>query len=53
LWRKGEALRPVEQVWRLSLQPLLEQYLSGLETAARDTELERLRQAFLVAPESE
>lgn len=53
LWRKGEALRPVEKVWRLSLQPLLEQYLSGLETAARDAELGRLRQAFMVAPESE
>ncbi len=53
LWRNREALRPVEQVWRLSLQPLLEQYIYGLETSARDAELERLRRAFLIAPESE
>lgn len=53
LWRRGEALPPVERVWRLSLQPLLEQYLSGLETAARDAELAKLRRVFLVTPESE
>jgi 5-methylcytosine-specific restriction protein B len=53
LWRKREAQRPVEQVWRLSLRPLLNEYLSGLETASREAELERLGQAFLVPPESE
>jgi 5-methylcytosine-specific restriction protein B len=53
LWRKREALRPVEQVWRLSLRPLLHEYLSGLETASREAELERLGQAFLVPSESE
>ncbi len=53
LWRKREALRPVEQVWRLSLRPLLNEYLSGLETTSRDAELKRLGQAFLVPPESE
>jgi 5-methylcytosine-specific restriction protein B len=53
LWKKKEALRPVEQVWRLSLRPLLHEYLSGLETASRETELQRLGQSFLVPAESE
>jgi 5-methylcytosine-specific restriction protein B len=53
LWRKKEALRPVEQVWRLSLRPLLHEYLSGLETSSRESELERLGQAFLVPAEPE
>lgn len=53
LWRKKEALRPVEQVWRLSLRPLLHEYLSGLETASRELELERLGRAFLVPAEVE
>ena len=53
LWRRKEALRPVEQVWRLSLRPLLHEYLSGLDTASREAELERLGRAFLVPPDSE
>lgn len=48
LWnRKGEALEPVMQVWSLSLRPLLEQYLAGLDAAARNTELDRLSTVFL------
>lgn len=48
LWnRKGEALEPVELVWKLSLRPLLEQYLAGQEAAARNTELERLSKSLL------
>lgn len=48
LWRKKEALRPIEQVWRLSLRPLLHEYLSGLEATARESELNRLGNVFLV-----
>jgi 5-methylcytosine-specific restriction protein B len=48
LWnRKGEATEPVRRVWRLSLRPLLEQYLSGLDTATRVKELADLEVAFL------
>jgi 5-methylcytosine-specific restriction protein B len=48
LWgKKGEALNPVLQVWKLSLCPLLEQYLAGLDANARKTELARLEKVFL------
>lgn len=48
LWsRKGEALEPVVQVWNLSLRPLLEQYLAGLDASARNTELDRLSTVLL------
>lgn len=48
LWnRKGEALEPVLQVWNLSLRPLLEQYLAGLDATARNAELERLSNVLL------
>lgn len=48
LWNgKGEALEPVVQVWNLSLRPLLEQYLAGLDATARNAELERLSKVFL------
>ncbi len=53
LWRRREALRPVEQVWKLSLRPLLHEYLSGLETALREAELERLGKIFIASSESE
>ena len=37
LWNKrGEALEPVAQVWRVSVRPLLEQYLAGLDATARN-----------------
>ncbi|TLS78272.1 AAA family ATPase [Mariprofundus erugo] len=48
LWnRRGEALEPVIQVWNLSIRPLLEQYLAGLDANARNTELDRLAKKFL------
>ncbi len=48
LWnRRGEALEPVVQVWNLSLRPLLEQYLTGLDATARNAELDRLSNVFL------
>jgi 5-methylcytosine-specific restriction enzyme B len=50
LWnKKGEALDPVKQVWDLSLRPLLEQYLAGLDATARNAELDRLS-TFLLKP---
>jgi len=48
LWnKKGEALEPVVQVWNLSLRPLLEQYLAGLEATSRNAELDRLSKVLL------
>lgn len=48
LWnKKGEALEPVAQVWNLSLRPLLEQYLAGLDATARNAELDRLTKVLL------
>jgi len=48
LWnKKGDALGPVIQVWNLSLRPLLEQYLAGLDAASRNAELERLAKVLL------
>jgi len=48
LWnRRGEALEPVNQVWSLSVRPLLEQYLAGLDANARNAELVRLSRVLL------
>lgn len=48
LWnKKGDALGPVIQVWNLSLRPLLEQYLAGLDATSRNAELERLSTVLL------
>lgn len=48
LWnKKGEAQEPVAQVWNLSLRPLLEQYLAGLDATARNAELDRLSKVLL------
>lgn len=50
LWnKKGEALEPISQVWKLSIQPLIEQYLAGLDANARNAELDRLAE-FLLKP---
>ena len=48
LWnRKGDALYPVEQLWNLSLRPLIDQYLAGLDASKRNEELSRLSKVFL------
>lgn len=48
LWNnKGEATEPVIKVWRFSLRPLLEQYLSGLDATSCNRELERLEKVLL------
>lgn len=38
---------PLRRVWRLSLRPLLEQYLSGLDAPEAERELNSLERAFL------
>lgn len=54
LWnKKDEALEPVVQVWNLSLRPLLEQYLAGLDATARNAELDRLSKVLLKATVTE
>ncbi|MFT3785517.1 MAG: AAA family ATPase [Tepidisphaeraceae bacterium] len=34
--KRGEAAEPVRSLWRYSLRPLLEQYLSGVDASERD-----------------
>ncbi|HMP04535.1 MAG TPA: hypothetical protein PKC45_18760, partial [Gemmatales bacterium] len=56
LWNKKRRPRDggaVERLWRLSLEPLLREYLSGLRGRERDDELQRLRSAFFSPPEVE
>jgi len=48
LWSKrGEPLSPVRDLWRLSLEPLIDQYLQGVEPERRAEERERLGRVFL------
>lgn len=47
LWNKQGALGPVIQVWNLSLRPLVEQYLAGIDAKSRKDELDRLEKVFL------
>jgi 5-methylcytosine-specific restriction protein B len=50
LWNKGKAKRPVQQVWDLSIKPLISEYLSGLDSRSREAELARLESVFLCPP---
>lgn len=44
LWRKpGKPQKPLEDLWTLSLEPVLAQYLEGIDPAAAHEEIERLR----------
>lgn len=44
LWRKpGKPQRPLEDLWTLSLKPVLDQYLEGIDPTAAREEIERLR----------
>ena len=48
LWNKrGEALIPVRDLWHMSLEPLLDQYLQGVDAESREAELGRLSKVFL------
>lgn len=46
LWRGGRPMVPVEKLWRLSLRPLLFEYLAGLRGQEREDELGRLEAVF-------
>lgn len=47
LWNsKKQARSPVLDLWRMSLEPLLDQYLQGVDAKARQGELLRLQRAF-------
>lgn len=48
--RNGGALDPVVTLWRYSVQPLLAQYLSGIESSERDRLVERARAVLLEKP---
>ena len=51
LWdRRGKAKRPVGQTWELSLKPLVLEYLSGLDSKSRESEIDRLAAVFLSVP---
>lgn len=45
--RQGDPKEPMWRLWRLSLLPLLEQYLAGLDAPDRDRELDVLVDIFL------
>ncbi len=48
LWRKpGKPQRPLEDLWTLSLKPVLDQYLEGIDPIAAHEEIERLRDVLL------
>ncbi len=48
LWNsKGEALAPVVGLWRMSLEPLLDQCMQGVDAESRRAELARLEKVFL------
>lgn len=53
LWnRKREGLQPVRDLWRMSIEPLLDQYLQGVDAESRASELDRLGRIFLIGKTS-
>jgi 5-methylcytosine-specific restriction protein B len=49
LWSsKGEAREPVRDLWQMSLEPLLDQYLQGADAESRLAELDKLGRSFLL-----
>lgn len=51
LWSRHGPRQPIEALWNLSIQPLLREYLSGLDTPTRDAELKRLQGIFFATPD--
>ncbi|MGD0089458.1 MAG: AAA family ATPase [Planctomycetota bacterium] len=45
--KAGDAHTPVERLWRYSLKPLIEQYLSGVDTSERDKVLRNAESALM------
>lgn len=51
IWtRNGKPREPLQHLWDLSLKPLLEQYLAGLDPTEQERELGTFANAFLEAP---
>lgn len=51
LWKRdGKPRDPLNDLWRLSLAPLLEQYLAGLEVAEQDRLLQTFEDTFKAPP---
>ena len=51
LWKKqGNPRQPLDDLWRLSLQPLLEQYLAGLDASEQERLLSDFEKAFKQPP---
>jgi len=46
LWSKQGPREALDDLWDLALQPLLEEYLAGVDADSRRTTLEELRSAF-------
>jgi 5-methylcytosine-specific restriction protein B len=44
---KGAALNPVDTLWRYSLEPLMTQYLSGIDSAERNAVMARAKSIVL------
>lgn len=51
LWRQNTALPPLEALWSHHLEPLLEQYLAGLEAEQREDKLAEWEEVFLERPD--
>lgn len=51
LWDQGRPRPPLLDLWNYSLEPLIAEYLAGIDTDMRKSELARLRDVFLRAPE--
>lgn len=45
--RKGNPKTSIEDLWAFSIQPLLEQYLAGIDADSRDSEVQSLRGILL------
>jgi 5-methylcytosine-specific restriction enzyme B len=50
---KAPAREPLHQLWALSLRPLISEYLAGVDSKARETELGKLEKVFLARPAAE
>lgn len=46
---RGAALEPLESLWRFAIEPLLSQYLSGVDNAARTSILDQAERVLLAA----
>lgn len=48
LWTaRGEPRSALVDLWQMSLEPLLDQYLQGVDAESRQAELQRLGDVFL------